>query len=511
MRPNKQYRQHTYNPPPPSGNGHGNPADFGIPQEYSLDHLTTDMGNTERFIRQHGDTVKYNAKRKMWLLWQGTHWAWDDGILVLQKAQETVKSIYAEAAAQGDKKVREILATWAKSSESNMRISAMLSQAKAHVTVEIADLDRDGLLYNCLNGTIDLRTGQLREHRQDDLITVCVPICYDPDAKCPKWDWFMDFITVGDAELKRYLKRAVGYTLTGETKEQVFFDCYGKEGLNGKTTFLNVTSSLAGDYGRSVPIDLFLHNNRSNAAQGHTESLANVQGKRFIMPGELEIRARLAMGLLKTLTGQDKDVAASHKGEKEINFQPICKIWIFGNHKPIVTDTGNSFWRRLKLIPFNNAISEDKKDKNLPDDLQRELSGILNWAISGCLEWQEENGFGECKLVTDATQKYREESDELKAFIDDAAEIDLENGTYFTTKRAMKEAYSQWCEDNGRYPLRSSEFIEQLKAKGITEGKRNNQRGWLGIKITYSVYAKEDRETKKGSQNEEEQSDEPTF
>ena len=369
----KQYRQHTYNPPPPSGNGHGNPTDFGIPQEYSLDHLTTDMGNTERFIRQHGDTVKYNAKRKMWLLWQGTHWAWDDGILVLQKAQETVKSIYAEAAAQGDKKVREILATWAKSSESNMRISAMLSQAKAHVTVEIADLDRDGLLYNCLNGTIDLRTGQLREHRQDDLITVCVPIRYDPDAKCPKWDWFMDFITVGDAELKRYLKRAVGYTLTGETKEQVFFDCYGKEGLNGKTTFLNVTSSLAGDYGRSVPIDLFLHNNRSNAAQGHTESLANVQGKRFIMPGELEIRARLAMGLLKTLTGQDKDVAASHKGEKEINFQPICKIWIFGNHKPIVTDTGNSFWRRLKLIPFNNAISEDKKDKNLPDDLQREL------------------------------------------------------------------------------------------------------------------------------------------
>ena len=127
------------------------------------------------------------------------------------------------------------------------------------------------------------------------------------------------------------------------------------------------------------------------------------------------------------------------------------------------------------------------------------------------LEWQEENGFGECKLVTDATQKYREESDELKAFIDDAAEIDRENEDYFTTKRAMKEAYCQWCEDNGRYPLRSSEFIEQLKAKGITEGKRNNQRGWLGIKITYSVYAKEDRETKKGSQNEEEQSDEPNF
>jgi putative DNA primase/helicase len=147
----------------------------------------------------------------------------------------------------------------------------------------------------------------------------------------------------------------------------------------------------------------------------------------------------------------------------------------------------------------------------LPDDLQRELSGILNQAIAGCLEWQEENGFGECKLVTDATQKYREDSDELKAFIDDAAEIDIGNENYFTTKKAMKEAYSQWCEDNGRYPLRSSEFIEQLKVKGITEGKRNNQRGWLGIKITYAVYSKEEREAKKGSTNEEEHSDTPDF
>jgi P4 family phage/plasmid primase-like protien len=506
-------RQPQYTPPSSSsGDGHGDPADIGfIPTEYAIDHITTDMGNAERFIRQHGDTVRYNAKRKMWLIWQGTHWAWDDGVLILKKAQETVKSVYAEAAAQNDFKARQVLATWAKSSESNMRISAMLSQAKAHVTVEIADLDRDGLLYNCLNGTIDLRTGQLREPRQEDLITVCVPIRYDPDAQCPKWDWFMDFITVGDTELKRYLKRAVGYTITGETKEQVFFDCYGKEGLNGKTTFLNIVGSLAGDYGRSVPIDLFLHNNRSNAAQGHTESLANVQGKRFIMPSELEIRARLAMGLLKTLTGQDKDVAASHKGEKEINFKPICKIWIFGNHKPIVTDTGNSFWRRLKLIPFNNAIDEDKKDKNLPDDLQRELSGVLNWAISGCLEWQQENGFGECKLIISATQKYREESDELKAFIDDAAEIDRENEDYFTTKKALKEAYGQWCEENGRYPLRSSEFIEQLRAKGIIEGKRNNQRGWLGIKITYSVHGKEDKADKGESKNEEEHNDEPDF
>jgi len=270
-----------------------------------------------------------------------------------KKAQETVKSVYAEAAAQNDFKARQVLATWAKSSESNMRISAMLSQAKAHVTVEIADLDRDGLLYNCLNGTIDLRTGQLREPRQEDLITVCVPIRYDPDAQCPKWDWFMDFITVGDTELKKiFLNEPWVIPSPERPKNKFSLIATAKRGLMGKTTFLNIVGSLAGDYGRSVPIDLFLHNNRSNAAQGHTESLANVQGKRFIMPSELEIRARLAMGLLKTLTGQDKDVAASHKGEKEINFKPICKIWIFGNHKPIVTDTGNSFWRRFETNPI---------------------------------------------------------------------------------------------------------------------------------------------------------------
>ena len=484
--PNKRYQQQprTYNPPTTSGKRHGNPADSAIPSEYSLEHLTTDMGNCERFVRHHGESVKYNAKRKMWLIWDGTHWAWDDGVSILKKAQGTVKSIYAEAATQNDKTVREVLASWAKSSESNMRISAMLSQARAHVTVEIEELDRDGLLYNCRNGTIDLRTGQLREHRQEDLITVCVPIIYNPTAQCPTWLSFLQFITTGDSELQTYLQRAVGYTLTGEIKEQIFFDCYGEQGNNGKTTFLTVLRSLAGDYGTPVPIDLFLHNTKSNAAQGHTESLANIQGKRFVIPSELEKHARLAMGLLKTLTGNDA-IKASRKGEHEIDFVPICKIWLYGNYKPVVRETGNSFWRRLKLIPFNATVPDDKINLDLPAALQEELPGILNWAIAGCLLWQRE-GLVKCKAVTDATKKYREESDELAMFIRDACELGT-GKDYFTTKKAMKDAYCNWCEDSGQNQIHTSDFIKQLTDKGVTDGMKDNKRGWWGIKVIYAV------------------------
>jgi len=494
-------------PKPPPENGNGNPDNDGnIPQDYQLGHITTDVGNAERFVLQYGEVVKYNSKRKMWLIWRGTHWDWDDNVRILSLAQKTARSIYSEAAIQEDPRFRRVLSDWAQSSENNVHLKAMVEQVKPRVVIELNELDQNGWLYNCANGTIDLRTGQLLTHRKEDLITVCVPITYDANAQCSKWLAFLDYITDHNIELQTYLQKAAGYTLTAEVKEQIFFDCYGELGNNGKTTFLTIMRSLAGDYGTPVPIDLFLHNTKSNAAQGHTESLANIQGKRFIIPSELERRARLAMGLLKTLTGNDA-IKASRKGEHEIDFVPICKIWIYGNYKPIVNETGNSFWRRLKLIPFNVTVPAEKIDKNLPADLQKELSGILNWAIEGCLAWQKE-GFGKCDAVTDATEKYREESDELALFIGDSCEIGV-GKDFFTTKKAMKDAYSQWSEDNGRYPMRASDFGHSLTGKGIIDRKRENQRGWLGIKLTYSVYGTEDKADKKGSPENETPEDEP--
>ena len=440
------------------------------------------------------------------MIWQGTHWAWDDGVLILKKAQETVRSIYAEAAAQNDFKARQVLATWAKSSESNMRISGMLSQAKAHLTVELSELDRDGLLYNCLNGTIDLRTGKLQPHKKEDMLTVCVPIPFDPAAKCPTWQSFLNFITADDKELETYLQKSVGYSLTGENKEQIFFDCYGEQGNNGKTTFLTVVRSLLGEYGTSVPIDLFLHNPRSNAAQGHTESLANIQGKRFVIPTELMRRARLAMALLKTVTGNDP-IKASRKAEHEIEFVSICKIWIYGNYKADVHETGNSFWRRLKLIPFNAMVPDDQINKDLPAALQKELPGILNWAIAGCLAWQKE-GFNESKAVNDATDKYRAESDELAQFIKDACNLGTDR-EYFTSKKAMKYAYTQWCDDVGQIPMHTSDFIRLLLEKGVTDDKQDGIRGWVGIKVTYAAKQPETKKEEEQAPLEDENNETP--
>jgi putative DNA primase/helicase len=213
------------------------------------------------------------------------------------------------------------------------------------------------------------------------------------------------------------------------------------------------------------------------------------------------------MGLLKTLTGNDA-IKASRKGEHEIDFVSICKIWFYGNYKPVVREMGNSFWRRDKLIPFNATVPDDKINLNLPAALQEELPGILNWAIAGCLLWQRE-GFVKCKAVTDATKKYREESDELALFIRDACELGT-GKDYFIAKKAMKDAYCNWCEDSGQNQIHTSDFIRQLTDKGVTDGMKDNKRGWWGIKVIYAI-PKPEGKTEEEQATLEDENGEPNF
>ncbi len=219
----------------------------------------TDAGNATRFLNRHGHDVRYCHPWQKWLVWRHGAWNVDDTAEVVRRAEETVKSIYAEATTTEDEEARKALAKWATASETEARIRGMLFFAKARSSIPVLpdDLDRNIWLLNCENGTIDTRTGRRYEQRRADLITKRAPVRFDPHATCPLWLAFLDRIMAGNQNLIAFLQRAVGYSLTGTTSEQVLFFLYGT-GANGKSTFLDIIHELLGNYASATPTSTLL-------------------------------------------------------------------------------------------------------------------------------------------------------------------------------------------------------------------------------------------------------------
>jgi len=251
------------------------------------------------------------------------------------------------------------------------------------------------------------------------------------------------------------------------------FFIYGL-GSNGKSTFITTIRKLTGGYGTKANTSLFMAKDKNSS--GPSEDLANLQGKRFVMASEIEDGRRLAVVLIKEMTGGEA-IRADRKYEHEIEFQPVHKIWLVGNHKPVITDTTLSIWRRMKLVPFTVTIPNREMDPDLPAKLESELPGILAWAVRGCLEWQK-CGLQEPKAVTNATSDYRHEQDILSDFIDDCC---LLIPTAAVSKHELKTAYEEWCNNTGSQPVSQKTFRARLIERGITEGKSGSTRYWRGI------------------------------
>ncbi|MGH7378091.1 MAG: DNA primase family protein, partial [Candidatus Methylomirabilales bacterium] len=277
----------------------------------------------------------------------------------MRRAKETVGSMYLEAAAQPDQDLRAALAAHAMKCESDSRIRAMLSLAESEpgVPVEPGAFDADPWLFNCLSGTLDLRTGELRPHRREDLLTKLAPVDYDPGAKAPTWTAFLDHIMAGNREVIEYLQRAVGHALTGDVREQVLQFLHGT-GANGKTTFLNAILDAVGDYGKQAAPELLT----IKYGTEHPTGLADLRGCRFVASIEVEEGKRLAEVLVKQLTGGDR-LKARFMRENFFEFTPTHKIFLAVNHKPVIRGTDHAIWRRIRLVPFTVTIPDAEQDK----------------------------------------------------------------------------------------------------------------------------------------------------
>jgi putative DNA primase/helicase len=340
----------------------------------------------------------------------------------------------------------------------------------------VTELDTNPWLFNCLNGTIDLQTGQLLPHRKEDLITVIVPTEYHPDAQYPRWLSFLDRVTGGDSDLVAYLQRGIGYSLTGDTRSQVIFLLYGL-GNNGKSTFTMTIRRLMAAYAERLDADDLMVKDRKLGG-GPKEGIANLRNKRYVVGSELQDGKRLDVSLVKDMTGGET-VKARRLYEHDVEFMPSFKLWLYGNHKPVIADSTLSIWRRVKQIPFDVTIPASEVDPDLPSKLEAELPGILAWAVKGCLDWQR-YGLKEPEVVTTATASYRHEQDILGDFLEDCCILEP---LATIPKSELKDEYQKWCQDNSVESVTQKTFRARLVEKGIGEGRIGKARYWRGIRL----------------------------
>jgi putative DNA primase/helicase len=429
----------------------------------------SDLGNADRFACQHGDKVGYCSGSKSWYVWDGRRWALDQNDAVGRLGIDTARSIALEASQNSN---RDLL-MWAARSQSARAIDDMLRVAQKLLQVSRAAFDSDPWLFNCANGTIELKTGLLRDHDPRDRNSKLARVEFLPGATCPGWLAFLERVMAGNKALVAYLQRAVGYSLTGLTLEQCLFVMLGS-GANGKSTFLTVMRALMGDYEQQTPMDTLMIKPSSSASN----DLARLDGARFVTAGEAELRQRLAEAKIKQITGGDP-ITARFLYREFATFVPKFKLWLATNELPRIEGTDNGIWRRIHVIPFSITIPPDEQDRTLADKLLAELPGILNWAIQGCLDWQR-IGLKPPDEVTAATRDYRSDMDVLAQFLEDRCV--LEEAAEVTAKDLFAN-YVDWCDENGHKPLAQNAFGQRLKARGLKQTRIRKARKWVGVRL----------------------------
>lgn len=446
------------------------------PATGSVTYNQTDLGNAQRLADRHAGNIHWLTDRQAWVAWDGRRFKRDSGELVMRAAQDTVVSMYLEAANCTDSKEREALMKHALSCEREGRLRSAVSLARAQsgVMAESSEFDRAPDLLNVQNGTLDLRSADLIPHDRAHRLTRCLDLDYRHDAPCPTWIAFLERVMDGNHALIEYLRRAVGYSLTGHTHEHCLFLLHGT-GANGKSTFTETIGDVLGEYAMRTQFATWLASERGEA----THEIAALAGARLVVSNEAESSARFAESLVKQATGGDR-MRGCFKYQNSFEFVPTFKLWLALNHKPTVRGTDEGFWRRIRLVPFSVTIPPEERDQTLRARLREELPGILSWAVRGAFEWYQ-YGLSDPDEVRQATDDYRSDQDFLADWINgsiESVEHWSENGS------AIYKSYRAWCEAQGLKPTNNNTLAKMLRDRGFRNRKDSKGRSeWVGIRL----------------------------
>ena len=446
------------------------------PFETAQTLFSRDVANAELFARLHAGSLLYCAEQKIWYAWDQKRFAANDIGEVMRRARATVHHMYAEALGEPDRDDRKKKMRWARQSES--RLEKIVGYACSEKALEVRKFndtfDIDPYVFNCANGILNLRTGELIAHDRRARLTKITKVTYDPDAKCPKFEnWLLE--TCGGSEnLKCYLIRFMGYCLSGLTEEQSFWMFYGPT-KTGKSTFVKLMRNLLGEYATSLPETAIVVNRFGNPEHALAE-LANVRLATLVEIGQGK---RYDEAKLKQITGQDW-IGASKKYQNYFEFMSKAKLIIATNYRPVVRETDDSFWYRVKPIPFLVQIPTEKRIEDLDVKLiDEEGPGILGLVASGFRKWRAE-GMNEPNEVKHATDEYRAEQDLVANFIEDWCLRDSQRRELAAN---LFVNFTKWKELNGVHaPCTKTQFGLELKRLGY-ESQKSGAHFWVGLRL----------------------------
>jgi P4 family phage/plasmid primase-like protien len=450
-------------PPPATPNGNGVHQAEAEPDPPKL----TELGNARRLVAAHGTRLRYSRPLNQWFDWDGCRWCPDQSGAVWRRAKDTVRRLGHEAAEAATDQQRKATLQWALKSEERKVIAAMIELAWSEPSVAIMpeELDRDPWLLNTPSGTVDLKTGKLRPHRQEDLISKITRVPFDSKADYSRWRKTVSEIFAGDEEMVAYVKRALGYSLTGVIHEHALFLCYGT-GRNGKNTVLDTVQTILGDYATITNPRTFLAIGKND----HLAMIADLMGRRFVPTDEVEEGEELAESMVKRLTG-NKILKARFMHRNPFEFPALFKVWMLANSKPEIHGQDEGIWSRIRVIPFEVYFPPERRIKGLSDILiAEEGPGILRWLVEGCLEWQR-IGLAEPRKILDAIKSYRNEQDVIGDFIDQCCESFLDHPTLRTSARVKSSElygrYADWSKENGeKKVLTNRQFSSKITNRG---------------------------------------------
>lgn len=424
-----------------------------------------DKGNGELFADIYKDKARYNITAKQWYVYDGIVWKEDtEGMYVSRLAKELFDTLMVYAVTVEDKKCQQYIEHVARLGRLRNR-RTMIEDAKDKYCICNDDLDQDKYLLNCKNCVINLKTFDVIEHSADLLLSKVSNIVYEPSAECELFLKFIRDIMQDNDEKIEYIQKLLGYSLTGDTREETCYILYGNTTRNGKSTLVETISYMLGNengYSMNMNPESLAQKQNKDSRQASGD-IARLKGTRFLNASEPPKKMIFDVGLLKNLLGRDS-ITARHLHEREFQFMPCFKLFINTNFLPLITDDTLFSSGRINVITFDRHFKPEEQNKTLKDDLKKEesISGIFNWCLDGLKNYYND-GAEPPECVKESTMEYRKNSDKIGNFI---AEV-LEESTLNCMAKDVYNAYQEWCRENGYGSENKRNFFAELKSKNI--------------------------------------------
>ena len=433
----------------------------------------TDIGAGRLFADCFKGSLRYVRERKSWFFYENGVWSEDVGSLIaMEKLKELADALMHYALTIQDERVRKEFIRFCTRWQTRHNREVFLKDAQSVHPISASVFDVDPYVFNCKNGTLRLDTMTFSPHDPDDFLTKISDVTYDPEARCERFERFIGEITE-DGQKARFLQKALGYGLSGDTQFECMFIMYGATTRNGKGTLCESVLKVLGKYGcTSRPETLSVKINPNSTAP--SEDIARLAGIRFVNISEPGKGLVLNAAQVKTMTGNDT-INARFLRENSFDYKPQFKLYVNTNYLPTVTDMTLFSGGRVMIIPFDRHFDEGEQDRTLKREFAKpeNRSAILNWLIEGYCLLQKE-GLEQPEAVQKATEGYRDESDKIKCFADDCL---VQDDTQEVRTSSVYQRYKDWCYDSGQHCENMRNFNQALRTFAEIKRKRPKNGG----------------------------------